>query len=48
MAMFKPARSILGDDYIEELGLTVTSVAKFLGITRQTLDSIINESRDQP
>lgn len=45
MAMFKPVHPgrILRDDYLEELGLTVTSAAKSLGITRQTLDSIINE-----
>jgi len=43
--MFKPVHPgrILKDDYLEELELTVTSTAKSLGITRQTLDAIINE-----
>lgn len=43
--MFKPAHPgrILKEDYIEELKLSVTNTAKSLGVTRQTLDAIINE-----
>ncbi len=43
--MFKPVHPgrILKDEYLEELGLTVTAVAKSLNVTRQTLDAIINE-----
>jgi addiction module HigA family antidote len=45
MTMFKPVHPgrILKDEYLEELGLTVTAVAKSLNVTRQTLDAIINE-----
>ena len=45
MAMFKPVHPgrIIRDEYLEELNLTVTAAAKSLGITRQTLDAIINE-----
>ena len=44
MAMFNPphpGRSIL-HDCLEPLGLTITAGAKVLGISRQSLDKVIN------
>jgi len=44
-SMFKPSHPgrIIRDDYIEPLEITIKEVANILGVTRQTLDAIVNE-----
>ena len=46
MTMHSPSRpgEIVGD-MIEELGVTVTAVAQHLGVTRQTLNNLINNEK---
>jgi len=47
MAMLKPPHPGLSvkHDCLEELGLTVTEGAKILGVTRQTLNDLVNGHR---
>ncbi len=42
--MYKPAHpgEILRELYLEPLGLTVTTAAKALGVTRKTLSELVN------
>ena len=42
--MYKPAHpgEILRELYLEPLGLTVTTTAKALGVTRKTLSELVN------
>ena len=43
--MYQPIHPgrIIRDDYLEPLALTVTELAKALGVTRQTMTAILNE-----
>lgn len=45
MKMYNPPHpgEILKELYLEPLGLTITSVAKGLGVTRKTLSELINK-----
>jgi antitoxin HigA-1 len=43
--MYNPCHpgEILREDYLEPLGLTVSEVAKGLGVARKTLSALVNE-----